>query len=200
MTKPCKRCGVVKPLDAFSAAPSNKDGHINTCKPCVVVRNREYWRTAVGRISNIYASQGSSSKERQHPPPTYSRQELTAWAIQNGLDNLMVPWVASGYKQKLAPSVDRLDPNKGYSLGNIRLVTWAENNSKAYGDRKSCLHVTTQCRKIRQLTLDGVLVREFASISAAARETKLCRTAINYVCKGTYVAPHLGGFLWEYAL
>ena len=150
----------------------------------MVLRNQEYWRTPVGRISKIYATQVMSSKQRKHPPPNYSRTELTEWAFRNGLDALFTTWQGSGYLKELTPSVDRRDPNQSYSLDNIRLVTWTENNEKAYEDRKSCTHITKQNRRIEQLALDGTHVAYHDSIASAARKTGILRTNINGMCKG----------------
>lgn len=37
-------------------------------------------------------------------------------------------WVQSGYDRKLSPSIDRIDSQKGYVLGNIRWITHSENS------------------------------------------------------------------------
>lgn len=39
--KPCKRCGIVKPLEAFSADKRLKDGRINACRDCHTAVRRE---------------------------------------------------------------------------------------------------------------------------------------------------------------
>lgn len=198
MAKRCNRCNELKSLDAFSVSSHNKGGHTHICKPCVVLRNTEYWRTAPGRISQIFAVQTVCSKQRKHPKPAYTRAELTVWAYQHGLEDLWKTWRISGYSKELTPSIDRLDPNNGYSLSNIRLVTWAENNEKAYEDRKSCRHVTKQNRSVRQLTLTGELISTFESISAAARQTGITRVNINDVCRKKIHCMTAGGFIWEY--
>lgn len=198
MTKKCKVCEEIRELSEFSVATKNKDGHVSTCKKCVCIRNRNYWRTPVGRISNIFATQVTSSKARGHSPPAYTRQQLTAWALAHGLETICETWKIAGYLKDLAPSVDRNDPNKPYVLNNIQLVTWKENNEKAYEDRKNGLHITRQNCKVIQLTLDNMPIKEFPSISAAARETSICRTAINSVCLGSYVTPFVGGYIWQY--
>lgn len=199
MGKCCKRCELIKLHEDFSAAPRNSDGRASLCKPCVSIRNREYWRTPVGRMSLNYSRQISSSHERQHPPPPYTRDWLFDWAVRQGLGSLMAAWKASDFQTELAPSVDRLDANLPYSSTNIRLVTWRENNEKEAEDRKSCAHITKQNRKVRQLTLDGVLVKEFDSIAAAGRATGIQRTNINAMCKGRSQHKSVGGFLWEHA-
>lgn len=199
MTKKCKKCEQVKSLEDFSKSVGHKDGYANICKACVVLRNQEYWRTPYGRISQIRAVQTVSSKGRGHIKPTYTQNELFDWAIDNGLLTLHAAWQASGYVQDLSPSADRLDPMQGYSLNNLRLVTWKENNEKAYADRKSCKHVTKQCQRIEQLSLAGIHVAFYDSIASAARAVGAVRTNINAMCKGRPTIKSVGGYLWRYA-
>lgn len=200
MHKQCKACRELKEAEAFSKASSNKDGLNSTCKPCVVIRNTEYWRTPYGRISQVFNVQKMNSKARGHELPSYTANQLFDWAVSKGLNELIDTWKASGYDKDLVPSVDRLDGTKGYSLDNIRLVTWKENNDAQYADRKSCKVITRQNRKVRQLSLSGELVATHDSIAAAARAVGCVRTNINAMCTG--INPHIksvGGFLWEYA-
>lgn len=198
MSKRCKRCETLKPLEDFSVSRSNKGGYATICKACVVLRNQEYWRTPVGRMSQIYATQVMNSKARKHDRPAYTRAELTAWAFKNGLDALHLAWMDSGYEKDLIPSVDRLEPTQPYSLTNIRLVTWKENNDKAYEDRKTGRHITKQNRRVEQLTLDGEHVAYYPSIAAAARATGIQRTNINAMCMGK-PRTAVGGYLWRHA-
>jgi hypothetical protein len=198
MKKRCRRCEQHKSFDAFSVASSNADGYTNTCKPCVCVRNREYWRTPKGRISYIHNSQRSSSLVRNHPAPTYSITELYHWADDNGLLALVRSWAKAGYPKRLAPSVDRLDDEFGYSLTNIRLVTWEQNNEKAYADRKSCKRITKQNRKIQQLTMCGMSIATFDSIAQASRITGVTRTNISPAANPNHPCTQAGNYVWRY--
>lgn len=199
MSKKCNRCEEIKDDSLFSKASGNKSGYSTMCKACVVQRNKEYWRTPPGRISQIFAVQTVSSRQRNHAAPTYTRAELLTWAYQNGLQMLWETWRLSDYQKELIPSVDRQDPTKGYSIGNIRLVTWSENNDKAYEDRKSCRHVTKQNRKVNQLDHGGNVIASFDSISDASRKTGITRININDVCRKKVHCLSAGGFGWEYA-
>lgn len=197
--KKCKRCEEVKPITSFAMSSTGKDGRSSTCKPCVVERNALYWKTPFGRISQVFAVQTMNSKVRGHALPSYTSKELYAWAESNGLLLIHSAWEDSGYQKDLIPSVDRNNPNLPYTLNNIRLVTWKENNDKAYEDRKSCAHVTRQNKGIQQRTVDGELVAEFGSISAAARATGIGRIPINYVCLGKPSCITAGGYKWNYS-
>lgn len=150
-------------------------------------------------MSQIYAAQVSVSKQRKHPPPAYTRAELTAWAFTQNLEALVDTWRCAGYAKELIPSVDRKDPNQSYSLSNIRLVTWEENNEKAYEDRRACIHITKQNRRVEQLALDGTHITFHESIAHASRKTGITRTNINGMCKGKPFVKSVGGFLWRYA-
>jgi hypothetical protein len=159
---------------------------------------REHYRTAQGRMSYVYLTQLRSSKDRGHPCPEYSKVQLNLWAEENQLSLLMELWKTSGYAKNLAPSVDRLNPNLPYSLQNIRLVPWKDNNDKAYEDRKARRHITKQNKRVRQLKMDGSLIAEYGSISSAARETGIGRININDVCRRKVHCKSAGGFRWEY--
>lgn len=198
MSKQCKRCDQVKALTEFSKHSGTQ--HAATCKPCVVDRNREYWRTPHGRLSYIFSSQHAASKARGHNPPTYSREALETWATQQGLDVLITAWAIAGYPKELAPSIDRLDDAKGYAFDNIQLVRWCDNNEKMYVNRKAGVRITAQNRRIEQRDVDGTHVAYFPSIALAARTSGVTRTNINAMCAGN--RPHVktvGGFLWSYA-
>lgn len=199
MAKRCKRCEEIKSFDLFSVSRSNKGGYNTLCKQCVCLRNKEYWRTPAGRVSQIYAIQVQTSKQRGHAAPAYDRKTLTTWAYTQGLDVLMNAWVDSGYDKQLIPSVDRRDPNQRYSLTNIRLVTWAENNDKAYEDRKACIHITKQNKRVEQLSVEGKHLAYYDSIANAARATGAVRTNINAMCAGKTSLKSVGGFVWRYA-
>lgn len=199
-TKICKKCNTEKEFACFSKASANKDGYTSLCKPCVVIRNRDYWRTPYGRICQMFSIQHSNSVVRGHLAPNYTKVELYNWALANKLEDLVEAWKESGYTKHLTPSVDRLDTNKGYSLDNIRLVTWQENNDAQYDARKTCSVVTRQNRSVRQLALDGSLIAVHKSIASAARATGAVRTNINCMCTGKNPAiKSVSGFLWEYA-
>lgn len=199
MKKKCRNCGNLKLLEAFSKASGNKDGHNNTCKPCVVIRNTEYWRTPVGRMSQTLVVQRNSSKVRGHMPPDYTLEQLTDWALQQGLVQLVEAWAVSDYLKDLTPSIDRLNDAEGYTLNNIRLVTWKDNNDKMYADRKSCVRVTRQNRKVHQLDSLGNVLATFDSIAFAARSLGITRININDVCRGKKHCLTAGGFYWRYA-
>ena len=52
------------------------------------------------------------------------------WAKNNhDFQTLFTQWTNKGYDRKLSPSIDRIDPTKGYDITNIRWVTHSENSA-----------------------------------------------------------------------
>lgn len=184
-------------LSEYSVAKSNLDGLSKACKKYKSEYTKNYVKTRKGKVTQIYNSQKASSKQRGHSRPLYTKDELENWMYEHGYEDMFIAWKNSGYTSDNSPSVDRIDPMKGYSFNNIQLVLWKNNNEKAYEDRKSCKHVTKQSRQVLQLNSEGKVLAKFESIASAARQTTIQRTNINACCTGKQ--PHAGGYYWKYA-
>ena len=195
--KTCRICQKEKKLHNFSLAPGNKDGYSHRCKVCVAAHAKRYYKTLSGLITHIYNAERRASKDRHHPKPAYTKKELTEWLHNQGILLYYENWKNSGYQKDLRPSVDRINSTKPYTLNNIRLVTWKENNTAAYTERKSCKRVTTQCRSVDQLNDAGEILATFKSIALASRITGVQRSNINACCSGK-ISHKAGGFYWKY--
>ena len=120
--KLCRKCNKSKPRQEFYAN--------NICRSCG-------GRFPKQLITSIYSTQKFSSKTRGLPLPTYSLEEFRSWIIvQPNFRELYVAWLKSNRNKWLKPSVDRIKEWEGYSLGNIQLMTWAENKAKGELDCK----------------------------------------------------------------
>ena len=65
------------------------------------------------------------------------KQDFYDWALESDeFRTLFINWSLSGYDRKLSPSINRIDPEKGYELGNIEWLTHSENSSLG-GRRKA---------------------------------------------------------------
>lgn len=59
------------------------------------------------------------------------KEQFYEWAKNNQkFAELYATYVASGYERKLAPSVDRIDSEKGYEIDNMEFVTMSENSRR----------------------------------------------------------------------
>ena len=191
--KICNTCEQSLSLSCFNKAAANTGGYMYLCKTCELA----YRRTYKARLGIMYKSQKSNSKNRSHPAPNYSLADFIEWAEKNGYASIHAVWEASAFSKNLTPSADRLNDDLPYSLDNIRLVTWKENNDKGHTDFVSG-KLQNKHTAVRQLTKDGACVAVYVSQLAAHRATGVSQGNIGIVCRKTGRRKTAGGFKWEY--
>jgi len=174
MGKKCFKCGEVKDLSEYYKHKGMTDGILNKCKKCtkkdVSDNPTDYGENEHGIVRVMYDAQVSNSKARGHDKPSYSKEELRGWLYLNGFKELFNKWIDSGKNKLDKPSCDRLDDYKGYSLSNIRLVTWRENKDKQTED--IILGRSTsgmKCKPCLQFNNDGELINRYVSYSSGKR-------------------------------
>ena len=194
-TKKCSLCKKVKPASEFGKRGAMTDGLKSRCNQCLSDKSITEMRTRKGLVTKIYCKQRTSSKVRNHPEPEYSLEELRIWIFgRENFNSLYFNWCQSGYDKKLTPSVDRLDDYLPYTLDNIRLVTWHENDKKGTSDIINGVN-NKQSKSVIQLTRDGGFINQYYSLSNAYRETGISIGNISECCSGS--RNHAGGFVWK---
>lgn len=200
--KTCLRCQSFLPLEKFHSRThiSKYTGkpathYTSYCKECNKVVCKERRQGKQGLFDLIYRGQITSSKQRGHSLPDYSKDELIQW-IENQSNFLVLyeNWISSGYNRWLKPSIDRLEENLPYSFANIRLITW-EENAEAYKQKKVTLGIG-DCKAVNQY-LDGILMNTFHSLHEAERQTGAAAGNILRCCRGEYKTSK--GYVWRYA-
>ena len=99
---------------------------------------RKYEKTPNGFLMRLYRNMKSRvtgvQKKKAHlhkgkyllPKDTFYK-----WAMSSyGFWKLWDEWEISGHDRKLTPTVDRVQPSLGYSLGNMEWVTHSENSRR----------------------------------------------------------------------
>jgi len=192
--KVCKQCKAMKELSQFR---KTKSGYGTTCKQCYNDNSAKYFKTKQGIVARIYNKQKSSSRIRGHACPLYSCQELREWMFSKSkFHKIFNLWESLNYEISYAPSIDRIDDNKGYSFDNIQILTWEENKKKAYKGIMSG-EIITQHKTVNQYTKKGVFLKSFISIGDASRKININRWNISSCCSGRRKSS--GGYVWEYA-
>ena len=161
-TKKCYRCKEDKGLDEYNKKGKNIGGLTTKCKQCILIVSHEYNQTRGGLITKIYSGQICSSKKRCHKTPTYTKTELVQWIYKQPMfEDLYNNWVQSDYDTWMKPSVDRIDDNIGYTMENIQLMTWKENNKKSkFGKNKEVLQI-----------LNNKIIAGYKSLKEASKKT-----------------------------
>lgn len=198
--KICSDCKKNKRLDRFYKSSTFNDGLSYVCKSCSDQKCLRYTQTKGGLIASIYSHQKSNSSVRGRSIPSYSLDELKSWFSDQPMFNrIFNTWVKSGYSTPLRPSVDRINPRKGYSIGNIQLITWRENRAKGYKER-----VTGAAHKcnipVLQFTITGVFIRQYYSQKNASDVTGVNYSRISVCCREKEDRKSVsGGFIWRLA-
>lgn len=190
----CARCGIPKSFNEFMKRDNRPLGISYHCKACENIRKKNHRRTKEGLISLIYKSQRTISRRRNHPMPSYSVGELKKWVFEQHIFHLLYNnWKEGGFQKCLAPSCDRKDDYKSYTIDNLQLMTWQQNNNKAYRDRINGINNKTNKAVIGIHKNNGHEVT-FYSMSEAFRRTGICN--ISSVCLGK--TKSAGGYIWKF--
>jgi len=194
-TKKCSLCNEVKPRSEFYTKDKAKKKLSCRCKLCDHERVLKKQRSLHGLPIAILSRQKYRSKQREHPMPNYSGEELREWMLQQEkYHTLHREWVASNYNKDKAPSVDRINDYLPYTIGNIQLMTWKENDLKHHSDRKTGRNNKTN-KAISQYSLNGDYIRTFHSIQEAGRTIKGNPSHISAAARGKH--KHARGFKWR---
>ena len=90
------------------------------------------YRNMLSRVSGIQSKKAHLYKGLE----ILDKEDFYNWALRgysgigstDSFVSLYKVWVGSGYDRKLAPSIDRIDSSKGYTLENMRWLTHSENS------------------------------------------------------------------------
>lgn len=80
----------------------------------------------------------STSRSHSFGQELLSKEEFEAWCVSQPHFTIFLviymDWVRSDFNMMLAPSIDRVDPNKGYTADNMQWMTFIENCEKNHKD------------------------------------------------------------------
>ena len=144
------------------------------------------------------------------PYPNFTKEELSQWIKENYGENfniLFKRWIQKGCIRDLVPSLNRLNDYKPYTLDNIELVTWKENNILGRTSLKTIKQVHKKLgkiakdmysKKVLQIDRDTKqIINEYPSVREAARHNSgFDNSTISKVCRGEKKTHK--GYIWKY--
>ena len=142
MTKQCRSCGVEKPLSEFYSSPRNKSGVKTECKSCYNAKRSNY------RPPTQYTPEQKMlkrSKSRALQKGYEHNLDLSDIAIPTHCPLLGIKLeVGVGGCTPYSPSLDRIDPNKGYIKGNVWVISNKANSIKNNATPEELLRIATR--------------------------------------------------------
>lgn len=156
-----------------------------------ITRRQRYRRTRKGLLCMIHQGQRVSSVRRGHAPVAYTLEQLRDRFLNDPLFiSIYDRWVSLGYPSSEKPSLDRIDPAKPYTLDNLQVMTWRENEAKGKKE-VAC------CRPVIQMDMEGNEIARFDSFLEAVTKVGVDRATLWRACRGRF--KQAGGFRWRYA-
>lgn len=160
LTKFCSHCKTEKTTENFSKNKRSKDGLDFRCKECRAIASRDYQakvlKTYAGLIENRWRSMNQrcvngcyktlntpqfNSYVKKGIKINITKEEFVNWMLS--VEEIHNQIVSRGE----ISSIDRIDEEKGYELGNLQLISLHENLEKRAG--KTCEYTKTD-KKIQK--------------------------------------------------
>lgn len=121
-----------------------------------------YRHTPKGMMTNLFQKLSSRNELKGYGTLSFTLGDFQTWAMNNSeflrLFNL---WVADDYSKKSKPSIDRINPYKGYEFSNMQWLSWNENYLKGIAE------VSEKKHKPILMLKNGVEIGRFKSVKDA---------------------------------
>jgi hypothetical protein len=124
--KKCTGCGLNIPLSCFSKHAKNKDGLQGQCKNCNKISSK-IWRD---ENKDIFALKRIKERAKEKGLEFNLTREDIDYPSVCPVLGLSLERSNDGIPKKNSPSVDRIDPSKGYTKDNIQVISQLANAMK----------------------------------------------------------------------
>jgi hypothetical protein len=144
LTKRCARCGIIKNIEEFSLQKDTRDGRRCHCKECTTSYRRD--NPVIVQTGNMVKNARQRAKDKNlafnidndyirsitpsHCPIFNTKLE---WSVHRGNGHHSLP---------NSPSLDRIDPSKGYVKGNVWIISNRANTIKSDASHEELKLVT----------------------------------------------------------
>lgn len=140
LIKVCSICKSGKHVSEFFRQKGKKDGYRSACKSCfkLTARTKEeqdaylrkYWKTPRGRGTTLWHAMNQRVNSDDPRNACYkdvevrmTKMEFLAW-----IEPLLEAWFRE--RPDETPSVDHIESNRHYEIGNVQLISLSENTAK----------------------------------------------------------------------
>jgi len=122
----------------------------------------KYRHTPKGMVTNLYQKLKDRSTAKGYGSLTFSLNDFKLWALNSDeFKRLFEIWEFDNYSKNAKPSVDRINPMKGYVFDNMQWLSWNENYYKGIAE------VADKKKKPVEMYKDGQLLGIFKSVQDA---------------------------------
>lgn len=137
--KTCSRCNQTYPLSYFHKRKRAKDGVVEECKSCRLIRSANEWK--------------NKSIERKMLDRTRARANSRGIPFDLVLEDIVIPSHCPVLGTPLeygsgdnSPSIDRKNPALGYTKDNIKIISNRANMIKSNATSEELRKVYEYCR------------------------------------------------------
>lgn len=169
MIKTCTSCKKSKSYDEFANNKSHKDGKHSQCKSCNKKDRRRRSKESIEysrkyRLINQLELSKKRRAKRKKNPEKFLWQEAKNRAKQKQLsfnitiEDVVIPpkcpylgiplWVGNDTPSDNSPSIDRIDPTKGYTKDNICVCSFRANTLKRDASFQEIHQLYTSLKKM----------------------------------------------------
>lgn len=138
--KTCTHCGQVLPIELFTKNNSVLSGYGGHCKRCHNTKNRHRHDRRKEDADYRASSLLRAAKDR-HPDVTITKEWITEKILKGRCEVTGIEFESSVEKpaRPFTPSLDRIDPTRGYHEDNVQVVCWIYNRAKGVQDFEAVL-------------------------------------------------------------
>lgn len=139
--KKCVKCAKFKPLTEYSTVKKEYKGKTyetprSECKLCRAIRVKSFRGGIKGKALQMWDGINRRAEDKEGTRPSYrqvrnllTKEDFLKWAIPE-----LNKW--SEKHNLSSASVDRINPEKHYELGNLQILSHSENVKKSWKDRQ----------------------------------------------------------------
>jgi hypothetical protein len=134
--KKCPKCNIDKSRSEFYENKVRKDGLAGRCIKCTKEVTDKWRKTNKDKVTGQWESWKTTNRERYMWGKAKSSAAKDKREFNIESSDIVIPekcpvfnteWTIRGPQ---APSLDRIDSNKGYIKGNVQVISWKANNLK----------------------------------------------------------------------